>query len=219
MKIIIHVGLHKTGTTFLQNGIFKNIKNVNYIRLLSIRSKVLDDKINIVGDESLSGKPFSVVYNYDMRPFITQRIKGMFPNAKIIVGVRQLEPWLKSCYKQSIIGGNWRSYNVWKSQINHAYWDMDGYVNLLKNTFDEVFVYTFEDLKSKPDIIVESMCSFMNVEVPDYKNKLHNISLSERQMKILRFFNKFLYSSHYNPKKKIPQYPISRLVRIIHNNR
>ena len=29
--IIIHVGLHKTGTTFLQKEIFSRMKNINYI--------------------------------------------------------------------------------------------------------------------------------------------------------------------------------------------
>ena len=31
MKIFLHIGLHKTGTKFLQYKVFKNIKNKNFL--------------------------------------------------------------------------------------------------------------------------------------------------------------------------------------------
>jgi len=219
MNIVIQTGLHKTGTTFLQKGVIKNIPHINYIRPFHLLAPFYDDKINFIAEEVFSGKPFSVCKNYDMRPYITERLQRMFPEAKIIVGVREINSWLKSGYKHSVIRGNFISYDQWIKRINHDYWDMNSYVSLLKSKFNHVFVYKFEDLKDDCENIVDDLCSFIGVDTPHYENKRYNISLKPYQVEAMKVVNRFLYSEHYNPDKKIPQHPFSELVHSIHNKR
>ena len=57
MSMIVHVGLHKTGTTFLQREIFPKIKNVNYNRDV-FWVKNYKNKINVISNEWLSGQPY-----------------------------------------------------------------------------------------------------------------------------------------------------------------
>lgn len=104
--IIIHIGLHKTGTSFLQRVIFPKLDGVYYIRtnkafeILSIRA--IENKITLLSHEILSGKPGSIGRK-DFRFELADSLKKLFPNAKIIIGIGELEPWLKSLHKQSIL--------------------------------------------------------------------------------------------------------------------
>jgi hypothetical protein len=146
-KIFIHVGLHKTGTTFLQREIFSKLKNVNYIhpprtflqkdiytkipkvrvsfftpeKTLGDRPEfkpiISSDKINIISRESLSGAPSVGYIDGDVRFTIADRIKKHYPNSKIIIGVREKKSWLFSSYGQYVRGGGTYSYDDWYNKI------------------------------------------------------------------------------------------------------
>ena len=109
-KIVIHVGLHKTGTSFLQAEIFPKIKNVNYIGMLRYGSKIYEDKLNIISDEELSVNPHlppchGNYFDSGQRNVIAERLQSIFPNAKIILGIRNKDTWLRSVYSQYVKGG------------------------------------------------------------------------------------------------------------------
>jgi len=146
-KIFVHVGLHKTGTTFLQEEIFSKLKNVNYIhqprtflqkdiysKVPKVRvsffkpDKTLDDipefepnlssdKINIISRESLSGAPSVGYIDGDVRYTIADRIKKNYPDSKIIVGLREKNSWLYSSYGQYVRSGGTFSYNDWFEKV------------------------------------------------------------------------------------------------------
>src|SRR5258706_14314689 len=107
--LYIHVGYPKTGTTFLQNEIFPKLQEVNYIKSLLIRpetSRIIRqdefsfdyDQIqnnlerhfvkgkNVLSNEGLIGDFFlcKLVNN----KLIADRLKRLFPNAKIIISLR-----------------------------------------------------------------------------------------------------------------------------------
>jgi hypothetical protein len=204
-KVVIHLGLHKTGTSFLQRKIFPKIENVVIYRptrafeILSIRP--VKGKITIISHETLSGKPGSIVpqKSYsgkfelkgrpDFRYDIADSLKKLFPDAKIIIGTRQVEPWVKSLYKQSVLGGNPLKLNEWKEKANKEYWKIDEYVTYLKKNFKDVYEFKFEDfVKNKKDVI-EEMCDFIGVDVPDYEDKIVNISLNDKQIRGIRNIN------------------------------
>ncbi|RLF37311.1 MAG: hypothetical protein DRM99_00700 [Thermoplasmata archaeon] len=192
MEIIFHIGLHKTGTTFLQRYVFPKLKNVNLFctdgRPFNGIEDLEKDKINLISIENLSGSPFSS--NEFTRYTIMEELAKLYPNAKIIVTFRNKNSWLKSLYSQYIKTGGTYTYPEWRKKIfNDKYLDFEEYEKLLKEKFKEVLVLKFEQLKSNPEEYIKKICDFIGVDVPDYEIKIVGKKFSDKQLEILRIMN------------------------------
>jgi hypothetical protein len=197
-KLFIHVGLHKTGTTFLQKQIFPNIPNVNYygpymngilIPNFVLNVKVPENKTTIISCEGLSGHPgFS--FNECSREEIADRLHSLYPHSKIIIVTRKKERWVDSLYKQYIKMGGTMKYEDWRNEnLSDEFFHIDEYIEYLKTLFDDVLVMDFQLLKSDPDVFIQELCKYMNVQVPEYKLIKENISLNKRQTKFICYIN------------------------------
>ena len=178
-NIVIHVGLHRTGTTFLQNEIFPKLQGVNYKVYHDQTEYILSkDKINLISCESLSGSPTTwIKYNFTIRDLLAKGLKAEFPNAKIIVGFRDKEKWAKSIYGQAVKQGRvYINYESWYKKFDKKHLDFEGYLHLLNSLFENVYVYYLEDLQKDPDSFVKNMCNFIGVNTPLFKNKKLNRS-------------------------------------------
>ena len=186
-KIFIHVGLPKTGTTFLQEKVFPKM-DVNFIYKENlVTAKLSLDKVNLISDEDLSHKIDIFGTNkYE----IANRIHRLFPNAKIIVVFREKEKWLKSLYNQ-YLKSFYRPYISFEKfrniMIESGALEFDKYEQHLKNLFDDVLVLQFEDMKKDVYEFVSKICEFMGVDVPDFDTTPVNVSLNERQLKLIQF--------------------------------
>ena len=123
-KIVFHIGLHKTGTTFLQKEVFPNIPDLNFLGKMGeelmdiiyqdilyfdekknkerIKKKINLNKINLVSNEALSGDPQNGGF---YRERILEKINECFPNSKIILFIRRQDEWAISNYKGSVRNG------------------------------------------------------------------------------------------------------------------
>ena len=202
VRLIIHVGFPKTGTTFLQKNVFPNIKNVNFIRRPNFEIKIMPNKVNIISDESLCRFPID---DNKVDGFtVAQYLKTLFPNAKIIVGIRDKKSYSISLYNQYVKEGYAYSYDRWYKETNMDNFDFKPYINYLKNLFSDVYVYNFEDLKSDTMKLIKKLCVFIEVDVPEFNNKTVNPSLTEKQLILTRFFNKF-FKNKRNPNGLFPE--------------
>lgn len=121
---LIHIGYHKTATTWLQRQLFNN-SDANFQRFFSkddirdyiirpnslyfddhkvkdyYNSLVPDDsiKVSVVSSERLSGHPHSG--GYDSKE-IADRLYKIFPNGKILIVIREPKNAIASCYLQYI---------------------------------------------------------------------------------------------------------------------
>ncbi len=158
-EIFIHIGLHKTGTTFLQRKIFPNLNDFCLVHrerhanfpniggainqflyadeslynshdLKTIFESISEDKV-IWTSEDLCGRPmgFGGVVN---RAVIAKRIKDNFPNAKIIIAIRGQEQIIYSTYNQYLKGEN-GVLSIQKSLKKGIYEPKGLYIHL--NTF------------------------------------------------------------------------------------
>ena len=203
MSIIIHIGLHKTGTTFLQEEVFPKIKNVNYNRDV-FWTKNYPNKINIISNEWISGQPYHSKAKKEDREIIAHKIHRIYPKAKIIIGIRDKQSWIKSLHVQYVRKGGTFKFNDWYSKIfNKEMLDFDGYIELLKSMFDKVYVYHFEELKKDHKKFVKNICDFIECDVPNYKNIKHNTSWNSAQLSLALALNK-IYRSEMNPEGFIP---------------
>jgi hypothetical protein len=127
MKIapILHIGYHKTGTTFLQNNIF-NSGNYDFQVMWGkgeaiekivmphpmrfdagdarrdFFSELDNNRIPVITHEALSGVPNAGIY-YGFQ--VADKLKIIFGDAKIIIGIREQKSMIRSMYGQYIVRG------------------------------------------------------------------------------------------------------------------
>ncbi len=201
-NVYIHPGLHKTGTTVLQKEIFEKTKDIHYLHNWDLNVKIPDTKV-VISMEWLTGRPHGVDPHFNEVVTTAKNLNKIFPNAKIILGTRKEKNWLKSLYSQHIKEGGILRYDEWKSNLPDEWKKMENYVNLYKNYFPEVFVYRFSDIKNNFVNIIEQICEFVEIDVPEAQNRVYNKAFSPKKLETMRRINMF-FKSEYNKKGIIP---------------
>lgn len=129
--VYLHVGYHKTATTFMQQAIFPNLKNVQYIDLFQVMEYLKQLRLNKLSDhqiknirhhfqsfskdkpllisyEGLSGSPFAPK-KVKKQSTILKDLRRVFPDSDfdvhVIVGLREQNDLLTSLYIQHIHQG------------------------------------------------------------------------------------------------------------------
>jgi len=194
-EIYIHVGLHKTATTFLQEEIFPKLDGVKYYNLLKMKNRhfilTIPNKKGkiLISDEDLSGQPWILnkKYNANMRKDIAYTLYTLFPDAKIIVGIRDKQSWYDSVFRQCKKMNPTITRNEFKRRFDKNYMDFEYYISLLKQLWgkNNVYIYRFEEIKRDATSCIKGICSFIGVESPSFENRIYNKGLSRGQEKII----------------------------------
>jgi len=178
-KTILHIGMQRTGTTFLQHELFPKLK-MRYISpeffkyghvgtLVEYYNYILK-KDTLVSDENICCDMWN---KEDTRFERLEILNKLFPHAKIIFATRDKEALKKSWYKKSIgVGATW-SYGEFLQQINLNLFEYESYVKEIENRFSDVYVYRFEDFKKNPEKIIEEICNFIGVETPKIEKEAY----------------------------------------------
>lgn len=129
--IYLHVGYHKTATTFMQQSIFPNLKNVQYIDLFQVMKYLKQLRLNNLSDHQIKSirahfqsfnkeKPLLISYEgLSGSPFAPKKVKQqsttlkdlrrVFPSSHfdvhVIVGLREQADLLTSIYIQHVHQG------------------------------------------------------------------------------------------------------------------
>ncbi|MBN1389966.1 MAG: sulfotransferase [Candidatus Thermoplasmatota archaeon] len=227
---VLHIGIQRTGTTFLQNLIFPHLKNVNLISkhhmelLYLLRSpelkvedkkKVLkyfkDDQINLISDENIWWHyvvPWFIEDIENRRIEHIDKIHELFPDAKIIFGTRDIDSLIVSLYNYYILYGGYLKFEPWQKeyhQYTRANINYDSYIEHLFKIYgkENVYIYQFGDMKKDVNQFVKGICDFIGTETPTFSNKRINSGHSLWQLKVSRIMNRF-FRSEYNPKGFLP---------------
>jgi hypothetical protein len=125
---IVHIGFHKTATTWFQKSVYPRVTNFAYVpRARVIRAFLSASALHfdadwaraalelpasaapILCEESLSG----YLHNGGLMGFLSkemaQRIHAVFPDAHIVVFVRSQPEMIAACYQQYVRGGGTHS--------------------------------------------------------------------------------------------------------------
>ena len=132
-NVLIHVGLHKTGTTTLQRRLFPHWDGVTYFAdeplvIEFVRAAVLNDTayfdaemwqgrmkqltvdkpLAVISNESFSGALYAGIgkRGLDHRTPILQNLQSTFPEARILLVLRRQDTLARSLYRQYLkVGG------------------------------------------------------------------------------------------------------------------
>jgi len=216
--VIIHIGLQKTGTTFIQEEIFKRI-NVRYVRNINFTNLCFKrDKKTIIANEALSGNPYSDKVD---RFRVIDALHKLFPNAKIIVGYRDSFDMIKSLYSQYIRNGGCDKYDIGNTIVDYT--NNKKYIEHIQSLFKDVFVYNYNtDIKVDKKQFIKRLCDFIGEPVPKYKDKRYRVRLKPYQLKTMAFINRLSYHHEYNPDGKLPEILgkiVRELINIVSNSR
>ncbi len=211
---VIHVGLPKTGTTFIQNEVLEKSDQIFYVgrpytqegRAFNMIQYCDDtlydeaavrDEINalkrraegrkiVISDEMLAGSP---LFGFRNRSSIARRLHRYFPDARIVVCLRNQVDILASYFRQvTAVGwngsvlderyvhgtGNGLSFDAWQeeadwdksrrfvshhSMMSMAYFKYSTLLDLYDQLFDDVTVLLYEDFRDKRRCFFEAWAS------------------------------------------------------------
>ena len=211
IKPFIHIGYHKTGSSWLQQHLFTTNSKVFYPlskndaaqttlakhfvmddfgNLLSpfnqneerIKQEIshvltlqgaIDGRIPVISQERLSGSPGAS--GFDAKN-IAYRLKTIFPDARILIVVREQKSVIRSWYFQHLAMGGTESFKQFFSanyDSQQPYFSLNhfDYLPLVKeyeNLFglENILVLNYELFRHQPTVFFQHMESFLNVQLP-----------------------------------------------------
>ena len=199
--IYFHVGISKTGSTFLQNRVFPRLSKITYIPTNKYH-RVFEEIKNCGNNKVLVSREFDRQLEREVTLFSIKH-RAATP----IIVLRKHEEYLASQYKRFVKNG-------FKGGIED-FFDLDNdkgffkilhlsffyQIGVLKEKFEkEPVVLFYEDLRSNPKGFIKNFCSLTLSCVDLGKvnfNKKH-ISYSEKQLKTIRAVSKY-----FNLKKRV----------------
>ena len=198
---LIHIGYHKTGTTWLQRHLF-NCREAGYStpiqrgdilgalvepnqldfdamacrsRLAPLLASESEKGLTpVVTCERLSGNPHSGGYDTWQ---IAHRMVDVFPEARVLIVIREQISIILSCYKQYVkVGGTMpietylhppHDFKVPRFDFRHFAYDRS--IRLYQNLFgpERVLVLTYEQFQSNGAEFVKRIASFAGATAPN----------------------------------------------------
>ena len=211
---VFHIGFHKTGTTWFQKEFYSKVSNYQVVDRASLQNEFLktahikrDLSQNLLFcDEELSGN-IHTGGNGGLTGFsVADRISESYPNAKVIIFIRNQFSMISSSYLQYIKkGGN---YSI-KKYISHQdfpdthraplfsfnHFDYLELISYYENKVGKknVFVYLFEEFKSDQEFFLEKFTANhgFKIELGKLNLEKKNTSYRSGNLFLSRILNSF----------------------------
>lgn len=215
---IIHIGMPRTATTFFQQSVFPKLTDYDYFgietthfndvfnqlqfaddsfydkELVKAFTKDWSTKNVILSNEGFIGQSYP--FNYINRSIIANRLSEIFPDAKILLVLRNQIDLIASLYSISLLWRETKAIDdyIWTPhKYNNAvsgpenllfntyddYENINGYdyltlINLYKQKFPHVEVLLFEDFIHQPELFSKQLEGFFNVNEGTIFNLIQN---------------------------------------------
>lgn len=212
-KVTIHIGMPKTGSTWLQNFILPSVKTIDVCYKESFRYSMLKwtEKALLLSYENYAGYPHKSYargldgwMNTRLRSF--KNLSSLFPVADIILVVRKQSDLVKSIYNQYIKVGGCIGFDDYCFGDCASSLDKDAlcYIPLLEqiNKYfnGRILLLSFDLFKQDKNkfgqIFLDFAGSKDNIDFDKYGSKMVNASLSQGQLKHMLMLNKCVQTEY-----------------------
>lgn len=220
-EIYAHIGLPKTGSTFLQRYVFPEFKGIKYIkkRLFYKRKEIITPSKShkfLLSHECIIKANSEGLIEDNAR--ITS-LSADYPQAKIILFFRRHDSWVKSKYFYYIRKNGYRTFDQYLDlkddsgllKLEKLEYKRD--IHLIEEYFSHKPLILFhEELVRNPYRTIAFLAEYMGIT---YQEKdIHfnpiNVAFNQKQLKAIRLFNTFF---RYKPSKNRV-----KTIRRIHKN-
>jgi hypothetical protein len=231
MRPLLHIGYHKTGTTWLQQNVFGDpMAGFSQMggaqRLIAVNAfdfrpkrirKQMERRIGqaqaqglvaVLSSERLSGEPHFGGYDSEL---IANRLAAVFPNARILVVIREQTSMFLSIYKEYIRRGGaatLRQYlatpqdGYWLPQFRFEFLEYHRLIGYYQNLFgaESVMVLPYELLRGQPGAFLGRIGEFVSVPAAQPQVRPMNVSPSAFALALKRHANRlFVQDGPINP--------------------
>ncbi len=200
-SLFFHVGLSKTGSTYLQNKFFHHLKGIKYIHTSKYKryNKIIRESQE---DKLLFSREFDRQFETEML-----KIAQHYPSAKIIIVLRSTEHWIASQYRRYVKNGGYASFeNFIDINTDTGIWkikDANFYPHLL--FIEEHFIHKplllfYDELKQNPYNFFNKIADYTGTSFEDKSISLtsKHKSYSDKQLLFVRnITEKLKISDHY----------------------
>lgn len=196
-KIVFHVGLPKTGTTFLQRKVFPKIKNITYYNCIDNKKGEDSIRLNpffiqfgpgtsLVSDERICGLGYLKLPQGTMRERLI-KLHIMHPNAEIIYVTRKEEDLMVSLYKQyAKYSYGYLSMRDWfreEADKNLIFQQYETMMYILRN-FKNALIMDYSVLQKHPKEFIDTITDFLGApRLESYPESKVHVSPSGRAIK------------------------------------
>jgi len=209
--LYFHVGMHKTGTSYMQQYVFPKLSGITFLSPHSPLDAFLRIEANgkfLYSNERLAGRLWASLEDVE---YSIKRLAHLFPEARILMSFRPHHSFIVSSYKQYLHQGGCLSFcefydfNSDSGLISRDQLRYQPRIEFLKTYFGrDPFVYLQSEIFSKLDGLLADICAYLEIDPPDARRiprRSANVGVNHGQAKVLRWLNHF-FRSEFNPNGK-----------------
>lgn len=188
-KSYFHIGMSKTGSTYLQKYVFPYLNDFQYFKkhdYLKYKTEIDTSKKLLFSNEKDRGIKKEI-----------DEIKRYRPQSKVIIVFREHFDWIKSKYKYYIrkfghLGFKDYYETVLIPELNMHENYFTSIIEKLENNFPGRCLYmTYDTFKKNPDFFFQRLHRFMQTEgQEEYVRKVVKPAFSNKQLHYIRKFNR-----------------------------
>jgi len=196
--LYLHVGLHKTGTTYLQSVVFRRWQGVRYLRNLTVEHflRIDPEETTLASREGFSGPALG--HQAEKLAFL-ERLSRMFPDARILIGFRPHAAYVNALYSQYLrYGGTLTLTEFFDMESDQGMLKRDDvlfrpYIEAITAYWGRLpFVFTLSEIMNQPGRLAADLGTLVGTEPPPFgaaTRGSRNASLGLVQAETLRRLN------------------------------
>jgi hypothetical protein len=206
--LYLHIGLHKTGTSFLQREVFPKFQGIKFVHGTNIERYLClkEGEDYFASYEGLSGPLGS---SHTERDVCIKRLSEFFPNAKILISFRRHDDFIVSHFKQHLHkGGTLLFEEFFDIESDSGRYKREDF--LFHNKIESVirhfgsmpFVFLYEEINRDLEGLLRDIGDFIGATPPkreEIRFKYYNEGVNYYQANLLRRLN-MLSKSELNPE-------------------